>query len=185
MSYSKKNIWAKIGSVLLIVALSVTCSALIFRNTSILEDDGMPIGVNKNNLVHTIEEYSFEEGNTGVGITSKINYNGSVKVNGKYNNAEEPLVYNLGTVTIETADYYTLSGAKGASDSTYYIMASYEDSTGVTQVLYSDFITEMTSPEIIPEGTQVTISIVIFSGVEFDNFTFKPTFVAGTTAGKF
>ena len=178
-----------IGTILLVVvtvALSVFTCSLVARNTTAFEDDGKPFGVNADNLVHTITEYESKAGNTGKGIVWKVNSTGSIVADGNYSvNETSNMEFVLGTVTVEKEDLYTLSGASSGSMSTYYIEGRYTDANGNVKVLYSDFNDSKTSADVIPVGTKITLKIIIKPGCEFNNYTFKPTLVAGTDSGRF
>lgn len=181
-----KNVLITIVLIIVTVALSVLACSIVARNTTAFEDDGMPFGVNKDNLVHTIDEYVTSAGNTGKGIVWKVNSTGSIVADGTYSiNETDNMVFDLGTVTIEEEDYYTLSGASSGSMSTYYIEARYTDSNGNAKVLYSDFNDTKTSEGVLVAGTKVTLKIIIKPGCAFDNYTFKPTLVPGTSSGRF
>ena len=168
------------------VALSVFTCSIVARNTSAFEKGTTPFGVNSENLIHTLEEYENPVGNTGKGIIWKVNSTGSVVADGEYSiNQTSNLEFVLGTVTIEEENFYTLSGASSGSQDTFYIEARYSDASGNVKVLYSDFNGMKTSEAVIPVGTQVTLKIVVKPGVEFNNYTFKPTLVPGLESGKF
>lgn len=170
--------------ILLVVALSVGATAIISRNTGSFTTT--PTFTNENNLVHTIDEYESSAGTFANGMTWKINSTGSIVANGTYSDANvEDLVFNLGTITIETEDYYTLSGAPKGSLESFYIEAKYQDASGNIKTLMSDFSDTMTSVAKLPVGTQVTLRIIVKPGVTFSHYTFKPTLVAGTEAGSF
>ena len=181
-----KRLFTTIALIVVTVALSVLTCSIVARNTTAFEDSGVPFGVNKDNLVHSLEEYESAAGNTGKGITWKVNSTGSIVANGTYSeNETSNLEFVIGTVTIEEENYYTLSGASGGSLNSYYIEARYEDSEGNVKVLYSDFNDSKTSDAKLAEGTQVTLKIIVKPGVEFNKFTFKPTLVPGIDSGKF
>ena len=182
----KKNVFVAIVLMVATVAMSVFACSIVARNTSAFKESNLPFGVNSENLVHTLDEYETVAGNTGKGITWKVNSTGSIVADGTYSiNQTSNLEFVLGTVTIEDEDIYTLSGASGGSTETYYIEARYTDGNGNVKVLYSDFNGSMTSANKIPVGTQVTLKIVVNPGVEFNNFTFKPTLVRGSESGRF
>lgn len=182
----RKNTLVTLLLIVVTVALSVFTCSIVARNTNAFDESTTPIGVNKDNLIHTLEEYETAEGNTGKGITWKVNSTGSIVADGEYSiNQTDNLEFILGTVTIEEENFYTLSGAASGSQDTFYIEARYTDSEGNVKVLYSDFNDTKTSRAAIPVGTQVTLKIVIKPGVEFNNYTFKPTLVAGVESGKF
>ena len=187
MSKTKsKNIFKTIGLIIVTVILSVTVCAIFANTTDIFKDDGVPLGVNSGNLIHSLDAYESTAGNTGKGIVWKVNSTGSITVDGTYSeNETADLEFVLGTVIIEKEDYYTLSGAGAGSLGTYYIEARYEDSAGNEKVLYADFNDTKTSEAKIAEGTEVTIKIVVKPGVEFNRYTFKPTLVPGTESGRF
>ena len=175
-----KNIFKIICLMLVTVIASVSISSLLARN------EGKNLFVNDKNLVHTLEEYESKAGNTGDGLSWKVNSSGSITVNGTYSkDAETNVAFVLGTVTIEEEDYYTLSGAKKGSTDTFYIEATYEDSAGNSKTLISDFSNKMTSDAKLAVGTQVTIRIVVKPGSTLNYYTIKPTLVAGTEAGRF
>ena len=186
---NKKNKKTIIVAALLVVAtvaLSVLTCSIVARNTTSFEKSDVPFGTNKDNLIHTLEEYETPAGNTGKGITWKVNSTGSIMIDGTYSiDYTENLEFVLGTVTIEEENFYTLSGASSGSMNTFYIEARYTDANGNAKVLYSDFNDTRTTDTSLPVGTQVTIKIIVKPGVEFNNYTFKPTFVPGTTTGKF
>lgn len=183
---TSKKILPTVIVVIVSVLLSVFTCSLVARNTTAFEDDGMPIGVNKENLVHTIDEYTTKAGNTGKGIVWKVNSTGSIVADGTYSiNETTNMEFVLGTVTVEKEDYYTLTGAASGSLGTFYIEARYTDTAGNAKVLYSDFNGQMTSSDVIAVGTEITIKIIVKSGVEFNNYTFKPTLVPGESAGRF
>ena len=179
-----KKVIKVICFLLVAVVLSVTVTAVISRNT-----DGFNSGIsftNEKNLVHTLDEYVSKPSNLANGLSFKVNSTGSIVIDGTYDeNAVFDYVFNIGTVTVDETDYYTLSGAEDGSLTTYYIKAMYEDSAGNTKTIISDFSDTMTSIEEIPEGTQVTIVIVIKPGTEFKRVTITPTFVAGEEPGRF
>lgn len=182
----RKNIITSIVLVVVTVALSVLTCSIVARNTNAFEESKTPYGVNKDNLVHTLEEYESSAGNTGKGINWKVNSTGSIVADGTYSiNQTTDMEFVLGTVTIEEENFYTLSGASSGSLDTFYIEARYTDASGNVKVLYSDFNGSKTSEAAIPAGTQVTLKIVIKPGVEFNNYTFKPTLVPGVDSGKF
>ena len=182
----RKNTLVTILIIVATVALSVLTCSIVARNTSAFDKDSTPIGVNKDNLVHTLEEYESPTGNTGKGITWKVNSTGSIVADGEYSiNQTDDLVFVIGTVTVEEENFYTLSGASSGSSDTFYIEARYTDKNGNVKVLYSDFNNSKTSEAAIPAGTQVTLKIVVKPGVEFNNYTFKPTLVPGVDSGKF
>lgn len=189
MSIMKNKSKKVITSLLLIVvtvALSVLTCSIVARNTNAFEESNVPFGVNKDNLIHSLEEYESSAGNTGKGITWKVNSTGSIVADGTYSqNETSNLVFKLGTVTVEEEDFYTLTGASGGSLNTYYIEARYEDSAGNAKVLYSDFNDTKTSDAKIAAGTQITLKIIVKPGVDFNRFTFKPTLVPGTDSGRF
>lgn len=183
---TKRNVLTTIILVIVTVALSVLVSSLVARNTTAFEESDTPLGVNKNNLIHTLEEYETEAGNTGKGITWKINSTGSITANGTYSvDKTDDLVFVLGTVEIDKEDVYTLSGAPNGSFDTYYIEARYTDANGNAKVIYSDFNGQNTTESVLVEGTQVTVRIIVKPGVKFNSFVFKPTLVAGEDSGKF
>lgn len=167
--------------VLVIIALSVGATVAAY---SITDNFSTNIFVNRDNLVHSIDEYESVPGNNGDGLTWTVDSFGRVKANGK--TGDENASFVLGTVTIEEENFYTLTGApEGASRDTYYIEAVYKTAAGTTVVLYSDFRDYCTSPEKLAEGTEVTLTIVACAGCTFENVTFAPTFVAGNEAGRF
>ena len=179
-----KKLFKSILVILVIVGISVTCSAFVARSTNNYTET--PNMTNENNLVHTLDEYVSAGGSFTNGLTVKVNSTGSIVINGTYSeNATEDYVFTLGTVSIEEADYYTLSGAARGSLDTYYIVASYEDSTGNLRTIISDFSDTCTSADILAEGTQVTLKIVVKPGATLNYCTLKPTFVAGEESGKF
>lgn len=165
------------------VILSVSVTAVVSRNT---DNFSGSIFTNEDNLIHSLDEYVSKPSNLANGLTFKVNSTGSIVINGTYDkDAAEDYIFTLGTVTVDKTDYYTLSGAKNGSLDSYYIQASYEDSNGNSRVIISDFSDTMTSIDEIAEGTQVTISIVIKPGAEFNRVTITPTFVPGEEAGRF
>lgn len=166
-----------IFGVILIIALGVGAVALMSNMGGILN--------NKDNLVHTLEEYEGKSGTDGNGLLWTVNNDGSVRCKGEITNDDlDEASFELGTVKIEKEDVYTLTGAPEGSKSTFFIKAEYEDEAGNLKTVYSDFNGECTSSEKIPAGTEVKISIVVKSGVAIDQI-FKPTFVAGDKAGEF
>ena len=180
------KIFKTILGVLLIVALSVTATALISRATDGFNSGITSIFYNDDNLVRTLEEYVSKEGNSGNGITWTIKNGGAVVADGTLASDEDEAIFRLGFVEIKEEGFYTLSGApKNTSSSTYYIRASYEDVSGTNNVLYANYSDSMTSVNKIPAGTVVTIEIVIVPGVSVENVKFTPTFVLGTEAGAF
>ena len=182
----RNNLFTVILLMVVTVVLSVLTCSIVARNSSAFEKGSTPLGVNKDNLIHTIEEYESPVGNTGKGITWKVNSTGSIVADGEYSiNETGNMEFILGTVTIEKEDIYTLSGAANGSMNTFYIEARYTDASGNVKYLYSDFNDAKTTASALPVGTQVTIKIVVKPGVEFNNYTFKPTLVPGTDSGKF
>lgn len=182
----RKNIFVAILLMVVTVACSVFVCSIVARNTGAFDASKTPFGVNSENLVHTLEEYETEAGNTGNGVTWKVNSTGSIVADGTYSiNETADMEFVLGTVTIAEEDFYTLSGATGGSLNTFYIEGRYQDAEGNARVLYSDFNNAKTSDAKLPVGTQVTLKIVIKPGVEFNNYTFKPTLVSGTEFGRF
>ena len=124
-----KKLFKTLGLILIVVCICVFVTAVIARNTNNYTET--PNLTNENNLVHTLEEYVSEAGSFANGLNIKINSSGSIVLNGTYSDSNtEDYVFTLGTVTVEDADYYTLSGAARGSLDTFYIMASYEDSAG-------------------------------------------------------
>ena len=182
----RKNYFVTILLIVVTVALSVLTCSIVARNTTAFEKGNTPFGVNSENLIHTLDEYVSAEGNTGKGITWKVNSTGSIVADGEYSiNETANMEFVIGTVTIAEKDFYTLSGASNGSENTYYIEARYVDGSGNAKVLYSDFNDAKTSAAEIPEGTQVSLKIIVKPGVKFNNFTFKPTLVPGTESGRF
>lgn len=182
----RKNVLTAILLVVVTVALSVLICSILARHTDAFDESATPLGVNKDNLVHTLEKYETAAGNTGKGITWKVNSTGSIVANGEYSiNETANMEFVLGTVTILEEDFYTLSGAVDGSKNTFYIEARYTDASGDVKILYSDFNGERTSEAELPVGTQVTLKIVVKPGVEFNHYTFKPTLVRGLDSGKF
>lgn len=182
----KKNTFKKILGLCLTIILCVSICALIGRTTNGFTNSVTESMINEDNLVHTLEEYESKAGTFANGLTWKINSNDSITVSGTYseNNAED-YEFVLGTVTVEKEDYYTLSGASRGSVDTFYIEATYEDSTGNKKTLVSDFSDTMTSPEKLTEGTVVTLKIIVKPGCSFAYHTIKPTFVPGAEVGEF
>ena len=173
---------------ILIIALSITATALISKGTDGFNKSFSTLFLNEDNLVHTLEEYESKAGNSGNGITWKINENtGAITASGTIAESDTATAaeFKLGSVKIEKTDYYTLSGVKGGSLDTFYIKAEYEDLSGNQKVIYGDFTDSMTSEDKIAEGTYVSITIVINPGVELENVKFTPTFVAGEEKGSF
>lgn len=182
---SKSVRFSKFGLVVLIlVVIGLTLGATV-ATYSLTDNFETNIFVNQDNLVHTIDEYESPTGSTGNGISWSVDSFGRVKANGKITSDDEQVEFKLGTIKIEEADYYTLSGAPKGSFETFYIKATYTTASGSTVTLYSDFANYCTSPEEIAKDTVVTLSIVVFAGYEFDNYAFVPTFVAGQEAGRF
>ena len=182
------KLFKQILTVVLIVALSVGATALISKSTNGFNDSFSSMFLNKDNLVHSIEEYDCMSGNSGNGLTWTVNEKtGAITVNGAFTDADGATseVFVLGDVKIEETDYYTLSGVKGGSMSTFYIKAEYEDASGNPKTIYGHFTDTMTSEDKIPAGTYVQISIVVLPGVELNNVRFTPTFVAGQEKGSF
>ena len=179
-----KKFFKTLCFLLVAVILSVSITAVISRNT-----DNFNSGIsftNEENLVHSLDEYVSKPSNLANGLNFKVNSTGSIVVDGTYDEfAVSDYVFTIGTVTIDETDFYTLSGSKNGSLSTYYIKATYEDSSGNIKTLISDFSDTMTSIEEIPEGTQVTIVLVIKPGAELERVTITPTFVAGEEPGRF
>ena len=166
-----------IFGVILVIALGVGAVALMSNMNGILN--------NKDNLVHTLEEYEGKSGTDGNGLLWTVNSDGSVRCKGEITNEDlDEVEFVIGTIKIETEDSYTLSGAPEGSKSTFFIKAEYEDEAGNLKTVYSDFNGECTTLEKLPVGTEVKITIVVKSGVAIDQ-TFKPTFVAGEKAGEF
>jgi hypothetical protein len=182
----KKNTFKKILGLCLTIILCVSICAVIGRTTNGFTNSVTESMINKDNLVHTLEEYESNAGTFANGLTWKINSNDSITVSGTYSeNNEAAYEFVLGTVTVEKEDYYTLSGASRGSESTYYIQATYENASGNTVTLVSDFSDTMTTPDKLTEGTVVTLKIIVNPGCSFTYHTFKPTFVAGTEVGAF
>ena len=180
--------------VILAVGLSITGTVMLSKATNGFSDSFASLFLNKANLVHTLEEYQSEAGETENGIswvvkvdTGIIYASGEIKApEGADEGAELlPEEFVLGNVLVEETDFYTLSGIKNADKEKYYLKAEYINAEGNDRVLYGDIEDEMTSPEKIPEGTYVKISIVVLPGVEIDNLKITPTFVPGVEAGRF
>ena len=181
-----KRVITSLVLIVVTVALSVLTCSIVARNTNAFEESNVPFGVNKDNLIHSLDGYESAAGNTGKGIVWKVNSTGSIVADGTYSeNETSNLVFNIGTVTVKEENYYTLSGALKGSLDTFYIEARYEDSNGNAKVLYSDFNGSKTSDAKLAVGTQVTLKIIVKPGVEFNNYTIKPTFVPGVDSGRF
>jgi len=177
---------------LLIVALSVTATVLISKSTNGFNDSFASVFQNDANLVHTLEKYETEAGEKDSGITwtvkestGVIYASGEIEEENEAGEANAADEFVLGYVLVEDTDFYTLSGCKTADKEKYYIKAEYLNAGGNERVLYGDIEDEMTSPEKIPEGTYVKLSIVVLPGVELDNVKFTPTFVPGVEPGRF
>ena len=171
--------------VLLLVVVGLTIGATV-ATYSLTDNFTTNIFVNRDNLIHTLDEYETKEGTTGNGISWNVDSFGRIKVNGKLTGEAESAEFKLGTVTVEKEDYYTLSGAPdGTSFETFYIKAVYETASGSTVTLYADITDACTTPEKLPEGTTVDISIIVLDNYQFDNYVFSPTFVIGKEAGNF
>ena len=177
----RKSTWGMVVLILAVIALSVGATVAAY---SITDNFSTNIFVNQDNLVHSIGEYETVPGNNGSGLVWTVDSFGRVKANGK--TGDEDSTFVLGTVIVEEEDYYTLTGApEDAARDTYYIEAVYKTADGSTVVLYSDFLEYCTSPDKLPEGTEVTLTIVACAGCTFENVTFAPTFVAGKESGRF
>lgn len=178
--FKKRNVGSTIKAVLLMilcVALGVGAIAMTLNLTGVLK--------NEENLVHSLDEYEGKSGTDGNGLLWTVKKDGSVHCKGQITNKDlDEATFVLGTVEIVDKGFYTLTGAAEGSKSTFYIKAEYEDDAGNLITIYSDFDGECTSLTQLDAGTEVTITIVVKSGVEIDQ-TFKPTFVLGEVAGKF
>ena len=179
-----RNIGFVILSGLLIIALSVGTCALVSRAT-----DGFSKGVdtllkNEDNLVHQIEEYEFKEGSLGNGLTITSTSLGKVKIEGSLKKEASPYEIALGTVTVEEDGYYPLAGAEGGSLDTYYLKATYKNISGATVTIEGDFVDNRTTPTEIAAGTEITLSIVVYSGTDL-KVTVAPTLVLGEKIGKY
>ena len=171
------NIITAIIIVAVVVALGVGAVAITNRFTGLFN--------NKDNLVHTLEEYEDKGGNDGNGLVWTVKDDGSIHCEGTITNDElDEATFVIGTVKVTEEDFYTLTGAPKGSKATFYIKAEYEDDTGNLKTIYSDFDGECTSLTKLDKDTEVTLTIVVKADVEID-YTFKPTFVAGEEAGKF
>lgn len=174
---SKGNVIMAILIIAVVVALGVGVVAATHRFTGLLN--------NNDNLVHTLEEYVSKGGNSGNGLVWTVNDDGSIHCEGTITDDDlDEATFVIGTVTVTEEDFYTLSGAPKGSKNTFYIKAEYEDESGNLKTFYSDFDGECTSETKLDKDTEVTLTIVVKSGVEID-YTFEPTLVAGEVAGKF
>ena len=170
---------------LLTVIIAVTTSLVIVKATNGLNESIYNVFLNEDNLVHTLVEYESKAGKWDNGLEFSVSDSGAVTINGSLSEEDEAATFILGTVKTEKADKYTLSGCKTGSLKTFYIKAEYLDASGNSKTLYADFTDSMTTVDEIPEGTAVTISIVIMPGTSLNNITFKPSLCPGEEAGKF
>ena len=177
--------------ILLAVAISVTATVFLSKSTNGFNDSFASLFLNKDNLVHTLEEYQSEAGERENGLTWTVKPDtGVIYVSGEISSDEEGAElesdeFVIGSVLVENTDFYTLSGIKKADKEKIYLKAEYRNAQGNDRVLYGDIEDEMTSPEKILEGTYVTISIVVLPGVELENVKITPTFVPGVEPGNF
>ncbi len=178
----KKSGFGKVVLIIFLVVLTVGLSAGLTKLTSGYTKSITSIFNNKDNLVHTLEEYESKAGKDANGLEWTVTGRGAIECVGEIDEEDSASEFVLGTITIEEDGEYTLSGLDGANLKKAYLQGSYVDAEGVRQTFYGD--DEDTCTVELEAGDQVVIKIIVQPGVEVD-FTCKPTFVKGDEPGKF
>lgn len=128
---------------------------------------------NPNNLLSG----EFEDYNTGNGVVVSRKNDGSLLLKGEYP-GEGELVIPIETKTLP-AGTYTLSGAPNGGNYTYYLRASYSDTSTVADFGSTNGSFTLTS------STPVTIELVVLPDKAFNNIRLYPVLVSGSSAGEF
>lgn len=179
VSPKTKKILTRVGSILLLLVLCVSCCAILGKATKGFQNDASVIFQNKNNLVHTIDYLGSDQEDEGIEWT--VLANRKIHAEGENTSTSNKSEFYLGSFEIEETDYYTLSGVEDSKE--YYIEATYSVD-GEDKVLSTSDDGEMTSDAKIEKGTVVSITLYVAIGADVD-VTFAPTFVPGKDAGRF
>ena len=134
---------------------------------------------NEDNL---LKGTSFEDYDNGDGITLEAKKDGTIVIDGTYLGDEDNIVIPVESVNLG-AGTYTLSGVPKGSNYTYHIRAEYKDANGASVYAVGDFAN--TATFTLTSSQSVSISIVIFPEVEFNNVYIRPVLVVGNEAGDF
>ena len=178
MSRKTKRIITYIGIVLVAVLVCSFVGKISGGFTKDIED----WQIRERNEANLLKGTSFEKYDNGDGITLEAKKDGTIVVDGTYLGNDENIVIPVESVNLG-AGTYTLSGAAKGSNYTYYIRAEYKDANGTSVYAVGDFAN--TATFTLTSSQNVSISIVVFPEVEFNNLYIRPVLVVGNEAGDF
>ena len=116
--------------------------------------------------------------NVGDGYTLTAKKNGTILINGEYTGASGKTEIPLEILTL-SAGTYTISGASGGGNATYYLKATAGGTDYIADFGAEDGTFTLTSPG------DVTVSLVIFGEYKFENVKIQPVVVEGSDPGSF
>ena len=173
-----KVTWLGVFAFAMIIILAVT---FIGRITGGFTKDWEDVTLrerNPSNLLSGTYGWTNDKYNVGDGITITASKDGTLVLDGEYKGASEKVIIPLETVSL-SAGTYTISGAPDGGNYSYYLCATYNESTVIADFGAENGTFTLTQP------STVTINLVCFGDSKFDDIKIRPVLVDGTEAGEF